>query len=92
MQMKSINISLPEAMRSYVEERVAKGGYGTLSEYFRELVRLDRKRKAQECLENLLLEGLESGEATEMTDSDWEDVRQAVRVRLSQRSRTNEQG
>lgn len=49
-----------------------------MSEYFRELIRLDQKRKAQERLETLLLEGLESGEATEMTAIYWEDIRQAV--------------
>ncbi len=51
-------------MRAYVEEQVANGGYSTLSEYFRELVRQEQKRKAQERLEALLVEGLESGTAT----------------------------
>ncbi|HAA31861.1 MAG TPA: type II toxin-antitoxin system ParD family antitoxin [Cyanobacteria bacterium UBA8553] len=89
--MKSINISLPDAMRSYVEEQVAQGGYSTVSEYFRELIRLDQKRKAQERLETLLLEGLESGEATEITATDWEDIRQAVRSRLARPSQANGQ-
>ncbi|NJM69079.1 MAG: type II toxin-antitoxin system ParD family antitoxin [Scytonema sp. RU_4_4] len=83
--MKSMNISLPESMRTYVEEQVAKGGYGSVSEYFRELVRLDRKRKATEHVEAMLLEGLNSGTATQMTDEDWEDVRQAVREKLAKR-------
>ena len=46
-----MNISLPESMRTYVEEQVASGGYGSASEYFRELVRLDKKRKATERVE-----------------------------------------
>ena len=79
-------------MRSYVEEQVTQGGYSTVSEYFRELIRLDQKRRAQERLESLLLEGLESGEATEMTATDWEDIRQAVRSRLARRSQANGQG
>ena len=92
MPVKSINISLPDAMRSYVEEQVAQGSYSTVSEYFRELIRLDQKRKAQERLETMLLEGLESGEATEITATDWEDIRQAVRSRLARRSQANGQG
>lgn len=80
-----MNISLPESMRTYVEEQVASGSYSTVSEYFRELVRQDQKRKAQESLEALLLEGLESGTATPMTDQDWEDIRQAVRERVAKR-------
>lgn len=83
--MKSMNISLPESMRTYVEEQVANGGYGSASEYFRELVRLDKKRKATERVETMLLEGLNSGNATSMTDEDWEDVRKAVREKLGKR-------
>lgn len=81
--MKSMNISLPDSMRTYVEEQVANGGYGTASEYFRELVRNDQKRKAQERLEVLLLEGLNSGTATGITAQDWQDIRQTVRKRIA---------
>lgn len=83
--MKSMNISLPDSMRTYVEEQVVSGGYGSASEYFRELVRLDKKRKATERVEAMLLEGLNSGNATSMTDEDWEDVRQAVREKLGKK-------
>lgn len=83
--MKSMNISLPDSMRTYVEEQVASGGYSTVSEYFRELVRQDQKCKAQERLETLLLEGIDSGTATEITAQDWEDIRQAVRKRIAKR-------
>ncbi len=64
-------------MRTYIEEKVAAGGYSSVSEYFRELVRQDQKRQAAERLETMLLEGLNSGNATEMTPDDWEDIRQA---------------
>ena len=37
-------------------------------------------------LEALLLQGLESGESTPMTDQDWEDIRQEVRARAAQRN------
>lgn len=81
--MKSMNISLPDSMRTYVEEQVTSGGYSTVSEYFRELVRQDQKRKATERLETLLLEGLDSGTATLIAAKDWEDTRQAVRERIA---------
>ncbi len=81
--MTSINISLPESMRTYIEEQVAQGGYSTVSEYFRELIRQDQKRKTTERLEGMLLEGLESGNATAMTEEDWMEIRQAVRSRIS---------
>ncbi|MDJ0616018.1 MAG: type II toxin-antitoxin system ParD family antitoxin [Calothrix sp. MO_192.B10] len=90
--MKSINISLPDGMRAYVEEQVADGGYSTISEYFRELVRQDQKRKAKERLETLLLEGLNSGSATPLTEKDWDDIRQAVRSKVEGHKGLNTNG
>jgi antitoxin ParD1/3/4 len=80
--MSSVNISLPEQMRAYVEEQVSKGGYGTVSEFVRDLIRQDQKRRAKENLETLLLEGLESGSPTFMSAQDWENIREAVRERI----------
>ena len=73
--MSVISIFLPDSMRDFIEEQVAQGGYETASEYLRALVHEDQKRKARERLEALLLEGLESGPATEMTDDDWDEMR-----------------
>jgi antitoxin ParD1/3/4 len=81
--VKSINISLPDTMRAYVEEQVAQGGYSSVSEYFRELVRQDQKQRVQERLETMLLEGLNSKDATEMTATDWEDIRQTIQERIN---------
>ncbi len=90
--MKSINISLPDGMRAYIEEQVADGGYSTISEYFRELVRQDQKRKAKEHLETLLLEGLNSGNATPLTEQDWDDIRQAVQSKVQGHKGLNPNG
>ncbi len=72
--MTNMNVSLPETLKTYVEEQVAFGGYGTVSEYLRELIREDKKRKAQERLESFLLEGLDSGEAVSVTPEFWKDL------------------
>ena len=76
--MTTLNISLPEPMRAYVDQQVAQGGYSTASEYIRQLVREDQKRAAKERLEVLLMEGIESGPSREMTAADWEELRQRV--------------
>ncbi|MFN6541295.1 MAG: type II toxin-antitoxin system ParD family antitoxin [Nostoc sp. EkiNYC01] len=81
--MKSINIFLPDTMRAYVEQQVAKGGYSSIGEYFRELVRQDQKNRAKERLETMLLEGLNSGDVTEMTIQDWEDIHQTIRGKIN---------
>ena len=43
--MTSLNISLPEALKNYVEGQVASGDWGTPSEYVRELIRRDKERR-----------------------------------------------
>ena len=58
----TMNISLPDVMKAFVEEQVQSGGFGTVSEYVRDLVRRDQNERAHAKLEALLLEGLESGE------------------------------
>ncbi|MGA7380210.1 MAG: hypothetical protein WBX03_05110 [Terriglobales bacterium] len=45
MPMTSLNISLPEALKEYVEGQVATGDWGTPSEYVRELIRQDKGRR-----------------------------------------------
>jgi antitoxin ParD1/3/4 len=83
----SMNISLPESLRQWVEQRIEAEGYGTASEYFRTLVREDQKRKAREHLDQKLIEALESGPATEMTREDWAQIRATVRQRLARKAK-----
>jgi antitoxin ParD1/3/4 len=83
--METMNISLPDPMKEFVEELVAKGDYSSASEYVRALIREDRKRREQERLQVMLLEGLDSGPMTEMTAADWESVRGEVRRRAATR-------
>ncbi len=55
--MSTMNISLPEPLKQFVDEHVAIAGYGTSSEYVRELIRRDQDRLH---LRSLLLEGASS--------------------------------
>ena len=58
--MSTMNISLPESLKAFVDEQVSLGGYGTSSEYVRELIRKDQDRLR---LRNLLLAGAASASA-----------------------------
>jgi len=80
--MATMTISLPEPMREFVEAEVSSGSYGSASELFRELVRERQKHKAQERLETLLLEGLESGQPIEVTQEYLDARRQVLRKKL----------
>jgi len=72
--MQSMNISLPDPMKEFVEGLIASGRYSSASEYVRELIRDDEKRKAEERLEALLLEGL-SGAESKLTRKDFAEIR-----------------
>jgi antitoxin ParD1/3/4 len=78
MGMASLNISLPGALKEYVERRVKEGGYSTPSEYIRELLRDDQKQNAEDKLETLLLEGLASGKPVDVGPGSWENKRREL--------------
>ena len=65
--MSTTNISLPDALKSFVDDQVKSGGYGTSSEYVRELIRKDQDRLK---LRNLLLAGAASAPAAP-ADADY---------------------
>jgi len=70
-------------MKTWVEEQVAEGGYGTVSEFFRQLLREQQQRQLRGHVEANLIDALESGEATPMTRADWADIRRQGRKRVS---------
>ena len=65
--MSTMNISLPEALKSFVDEQVSGRGFGTSSEYVRELIRKDQERLH---LRGLLLAGA-SSKPTAAADSTY---------------------
>lgn len=83
--MQTMNISLPDPMKQYVEEQVAAGAYSSVSEYIRELVRADQKRQAKEQLEETLMQALKEGEAVEATPEWWDALRREMVERSNRR-------
>jgi antitoxin ParD1/3/4 len=84
--MQTMNISLPEPLKDFVEAQIASGRYSSVSEYVRALIREDEKRKAKERLDALLLKGLGS-EETELTRRDFEDIRKQALAQLKARKK-----
>ena len=81
-----MNISLPDPLKEFVDDQISEGRYSSVSEYIRELIRGDEKRKAEMRLEALLLEGLESDES-ELTRQDFEDIRKEARAELKRKKK-----
>jgi antitoxin ParD1/3/4 len=84
--MQSMNISLPEPLKQFVDGQIASGRYSSVSEYVRELIREDEKRKAEDRLEMLLLEGL-NGEESELTRKDWNAIRKEALAQVQARKK-----
>jgi antitoxin ParD1/3/4 len=61
MPMTSLNISLPDPLKAYVEDRVASGDFGTPSEFVRNLIRQDKEQRRSR-LEAELLDALQRKE------------------------------
>jgi len=76
--MTTVTISLPQALRKFVHRQVKTKGYGNVSEYFRGLLREAESREAEERLEALLLEGLESGDDIELDRKFWKELKTEV--------------
>ncbi|KQQ34279.1 addiction module antitoxin [Duganella sp. Leaf126] len=86
--MQSMNISLPDTLKQFVDGQIAKGQYSSVSEYVGELIRADEKLKAQEHLENLLLEGMGSDESI-LTTADWKAIRKEALAKVEERNKAS---
>ena len=75
--MSTMNVSLPDELKSFVDERVGLGGFGSTSEYIRDLIRRDQER---ERLRGLLLDGAASPPGPIADDSYFESLRDGVRA------------
>ena len=82
--MTTLNISLPESMREFIDRQIDSGGYSTASEYIRHLIRLDQEKVEKKQIEKLLLEGLNNGEPVEITDDWWSQKRIELMEKLNQ--------
>ena len=67
MSTNTMSFAIPEALRSYVDQRVRSGQYGNTSEYLRELIRRDQEEHAKKRLRELIEEGLNSGSGRTLT-------------------------
>ena len=74
--MATMNVSLPDAMKSWVEDQVRTGQYSNVSDYVRDLIRQDHKIREKR---DVLIRALESGESSGVSDRTidqiWRDVR-----------------
>jgi antitoxin ParD1/3/4 len=70
-----MNIYLPAPLEQFVDEQMARGRFGSVSEYVSALIRADDEQKSEERLEALLLEGFGSQDVS-LTSEDWASMRE----------------
>ena len=85
--MTTLTISLPESLRAFIERQVKTKGYGNTSEYVRTLVRDAQAVESNKRLQNLLLEGLESGEDIEADQAFWSDLKTEAAALIAKRKK-----
>lgn len=75
-KMPTMNISLPNAMKIFVDEQVSQRGYGTSSEYLRELIRKEQERDA---LRELLVAGASARPVQEVNAQYFDELRKKAK-------------
>jgi antitoxin ParD1/3/4 len=84
VSMATMNVSLPDPMKDWVEAQAQTGRYSNASDYVRDLIRRDQERadKRQE-LQKLITEGVESG----ISDRSISDILKAARAQAAESAR-----
>jgi len=67
--MATMNISLPNAMKQWVQQQAQAGSYSNSSDYMRDLIRRDQEKAVKIAnMQALVTEGIESGPGTRTMD------------------------
>jgi antitoxin ParD1/3/4 len=84
----SMNISPPPALKQWVDQQIDQGGFGTASEYVRQLLREEQRRQARRAIEAKLSEAEASGPPIPVTAQTWKDSERRVAERLKKSHRS----
>lgn len=79
--MATMNISMTDPMKQFVDDEVREGGFASTSDYMRELIRERQRRKAEDELRAAIAAGLASGPALPMEPDFFERMRERARAR-----------
>jgi antitoxin ParD1/3/4 len=79
--MATMNISVPDPMKDWIQSQIATGTYADTSDYVRDLIRKDQEQHSQRAaLQKAITEGLESGRSDQSFDAIIEAARQNLKA------------
>lgn len=79
--MATMNVSLPEQMKEWVEAQMKGGRYGNASDYIRDLIRRDQDRQVVVAeVQRLITEGIESGISNRTPDELLREARRRAGI------------
>ena len=78
--MASMNVSVPDPMRDWVEQRIGSGRYASVSDYVRDLIRRDQ---AQADAHQALVAALIAGENSGVSKRRIPEILAAVKAELA---------
>lgn len=74
--MATMNVSLPDPMKSWIEDQIKTGHFSNTSDYVRALIRRDQEyQDKREVLIKALIAGEKSGRSDRTIDDIWKDVK-----------------
>jgi len=80
--MSTMNLTLPDSLRAFVESQVARKGFGSPTDYLVALIRADQEKAEHDEIESKLLEALQGAPATPVTTETWAATKQQGLRRL----------
>ena len=81
----TMNISLTEPLKRFVDQQVRDGGFSSTSDYVRDLIRERQKRSAEDHLRGLIAEGLASGPTVAVDKAGFAQMRKRAHARAAKR-------
>ena len=80
-RMASLQVNIPEQLKSTAEARAEAAGFASVDEYVASLIESDQAEAIDPQLEAELLKGLDSGPPIDVTPQFWDDLKKRVRQR-----------
>jgi len=74
--MPTIPVQLPDELQQYVEAKIRRGQFSSISDYIVALVHAAKQKRTD--IETALIEGIESGPAEEWTSQEWQDIKRRI--------------